>query len=140
MRRLMTLCTSFRKVTTYMFLCLHNVKSLVLPSLRREIDRLPRLGGGVAGRDGAVVRIVALLDRDPDPSFSYLVRIRADAEAEDTQNVGVRGRVDPDDPRRIVFRVSRALIPSSRFQIQLSVMNDPRGWPFSEPWQWATAP
>lgn len=109
-------------------------------ALSEEISRLPRLGGGVVGRDGAAVLIVALLDRDPDPAWTFLVRIRADADSEDTEVVGVRGRVDPDDPRRVVFRVSRALIPARRFQLLLSVMSDPRGWPFSEPWQWASVP
>lgn len=109
-------------------------------ALRAQIDHLPRLGGGVAGRDGASLRVVALLDRDPDPSWAYLVRVRADETAEDAENVGVRGRVDPEDPRRVVFRVPRALVPAGRFQLQLSVLDDPRGWPFSETWQWASAP
>lgn len=109
-------------------------------ALAASIARLPRLGGGVSGRDGAAVRIVALLDRDVDASLRFFVRIRADEDAGDTESVLVRGRLDPDDPRRVVYRVSRARIPSRRFQLQLCVLDDPRGWPYCEAWQWATAP
>ncbi|MCB9596221.1 MAG: ABC transporter permease [Sandaracinaceae bacterium] len=104
------------------------------------IDGLPRLGGGVAGRDGATVRVVALLDRDVDPSMTFFVRLRSDPDSEDTETITVRGQRDPDAPRRVVHRVSRALIPSSRFQLQLCALDDPRGWPFCETWQWASVP
>lgn len=109
-------------------------------TFRDAIDAIPRLGGGVAGRDGGAVRIVALLDRDPEPGWRFLARLRADPEASDTQMVTLRGRLDPEDPRRVTFRVSRALLPAARFQLQLLVLTDPRGWPYAEPWQWASAP
>lgn len=108
--------------------------------LRDSIEVFPRIGGGVSGHDGGSVRVVALLDREADPAWTYLLRVRADPSADDSNVVSIRGRLDPDDPRRVRFRVSRALIPSRRFQLLLSVMDDPRGWPFSETWQWATAP
>jgi len=109
-------------------------------ALAESIEELPRLGGGVSGRDGAAVRVVALLDREVDPSMRFFVRLRADEDADDTEAVLVRGRLDPDDPRRVVYRVSRARIPSRRFQLQLCVLDEPRGWPFCEVWQWASAP
>jgi len=109
-------------------------------ALSEPIERLPRLGGGVSGRDGAAVRIVALLDRDVDPSLRFFVRLRADEDAGDTEAVLIRGRLDETNARRVVYRVSRARIPSRRFQLQLCVLDDPRGWPFCEAWQWGTAP
>ncbi|MGE0786984.1 MAG: ABC transporter permease subunit [Sandaracinaceae bacterium] len=105
--------------------------------LRAEIDALPRMGGGVIGEDGATLRIVARLDRDGDPSWLYHARVRADPGSSDSEAVSVRGRVDPSDPRRVTFSVPRALLPSSRFQLQFLLLTDPNGWPYAEPWQWA---
>ena len=106
---------------------------------REAIEVLPRIGGGVVGADGASVSIVALLDRDPQPGWTYLARIRPGPESSDTQSIGIRGRPDPANPRRIVFRVSRALLPGARFQILFSVLTDRHAWPWSETWQWASA-
>ncbi len=108
--------------------------------LRADLDRLPRIGGGVTGAQGGAVELVALLDRDPDPSWRFLARVRADPGASDTEVVNVRGRRDPSAPRRVTFRVPRALLPASRFQLAFALLTEPRGWPYAEPWQWASAP
>ncbi|HEY8432925.1 MAG TPA: ABC transporter permease subunit [Sandaracinaceae bacterium] len=107
---------------------------------RASIERLPRIGGGVAGASGASVRVVAQLDRDADPTFTYWLRVRSGPEAGDTETVGVPGQVDARDPRRVTFSVHRALVPSARFQILFSVRPGEQGWAWSETWQWATAP
>jgi len=114
-------------------------------SLADPIARLPRLGGGVSARDGASIVIVALLDRTPAPTQRFYVRLRADTDASDTETVLVRGELDSSPSEsgvapRVSFRVSRALIPARRFQLQLSVMEEGSPWPFAEAWQWATAP
>lgn len=112
----------------------------IAESERASIEALPRIGGGVAGADGASVRIVATLDRDPSPTSEHWLRIRSRPDASEPQTVGVRGRIDPDDPRRVLFDVHRALLPSSRFQILFSVKPHEQGWAWSETWQWASAP
>ena len=107
---------------------------------RSAVDALPRIGGGVAGVDGGTLRVVALLDRDSEPGWRHFVSIRRGPDASDTETFAVRGRVDPDDPRRVVFRLSRALMPAARFQMLFSVETEPGAWPWSETWQWVTAP
>jgi hypothetical protein len=107
---------------------------------REAIDALPRIGGGVVSGEGGAVVLVAMLDRDPQSEWTYLARLRPGPESADTQSIGVRGRPDPENPRRVVFRVSRALLPGRRFQILFSVLTDPRGWAWSETWQWARNP
>lgn len=109
-------------------------------ALAASIAGLPRLRGGVVGRDGGAIRVVSFLDRDVAEGTTFFVRLRADPEAEDTETVGVRGVRDATSPRRVVYRVPGALIPARRFQLQLCALDDPRGWPFCETWQWATAP
>lgn len=108
--------------------------------LAAAIDALPRLGGGVVGRDGGAVQMVSLLDRDPPAGALFFVRLRADPKAEDTETVGARGQLDPTNPRRVTYRVPGALVPARRFQLQHCVLDDPRGWPFCETWQWASVP
>lgn len=107
---------------------------------RASLEALPRIGGGVAGGSGSSVRLVAVLDRDPEPSFTYFARIRSRPDASDPETVGVRGTSDPSDPRRVVFDVHRALIPSARFQLLFSIKPHEDGWAWSETWQWASAP
>lgn len=106
-------------------------------ALRDRIERIPRIAGGVAARDGGALRVVGLLDREPDPQTTFFVRLRADPEAEDTETIAIRGR---RDGRRVVCSVPSALLPAARFQLQLCALDDPRGWPFCETWQWASAP
>lgn len=104
------------------------------------IEALPRLGGGVSGAVGSDVRITAVLDRDPPPDLRIHARVRSGPEAGDSQVVGARCRAIEGQPRRYTCDLHRALLPSSRFQILLSAQPDERGWPFSETWQWASAP
>ena len=108
-------------------------------ALREDIEAIPRLGGGVVGGEGGAVQVVALLDRDPPPGLTYLLRVRSGPERSDTETVTLRGRPDPADPRRVRFEVPCALMPDARFQLQLAVLTEPRGWPYAEPWQWAEA-
>lgn len=105
---------------------------------RDAIEALPRLGGGVRGRDGAYLLLEARLDRDLPPGARVLARIRSGPDARDSETQAFEGERDATDPRRLVFRVHVALVPSSRFQILFSVAPSTRGWAFSETWQWAT--
>ncbi len=105
-----------------------------------SIEALPRIGGGVVGAEGSSLRVVATLDRDAPPDATIWLRIRARPDSPDPATLAVRGTRDPDDPRRVTFSVHRALIPSARFQLLFSVRPDEQGWPFSETWQWASAP
>lgn len=107
---------------------------------RARIDALPRIGGGVVGARDGRVRIVALLDRAPEPGWDFHVRLRRGPDAEDTEAFAVRGRADPDDPRRIRFEVPRALLPAARFQLLFGVRLEAHAWPWSATWQWASAP
>lgn len=105
---------------------------------RAAIDALPRLGGGVRGREGGSLVLEATLDRDAPPSASFFVQVRSGPNAGDTETVGVEGEVDPSNPRRVTFRLLAPLLPGGRFQILFSVAPGPRGWAFSESWQWAS--
>ena len=67
------------------------------------------------------------------------MRVRAGPTAGDTETFGVEGEVDPADRRRVTFRVLAPLLPGPRFQILFSVAPGPRGWAFSESWQWASS-
>jgi hypothetical protein len=106
---------------------------------QEAIDALPRLGGGVRGRSGSDLVLEATLDRDAPAEASFFVRVRSGPEAGDTEMFGVEGEVDPSDRRRVTFRVLAPLLPGARFQILFSVAPGPRGWAFSESWQWASA-
>ncbi len=115
-------------------------------AVRREADQqseaieaLPRLGGGVRAREGAYLVLEATLDRDAPAEASFFVRVRAGPTAGDTETFGVEGEVDPADRRRVTFRVLAPLLPGPRFQILFSVAPGPRGWAFSESWQWASS-
>jgi hypothetical protein len=107
---------------------------------RAEIEALPRIAGAVAGRDGWDVRVVARLDREPRSGWQYYVRVRSGPDADDTETVAIEGWQDHADPRRVVFRIPRMLVPGDRFQILFSIRTDAEGWPWSETWQWANAP
>ncbi|MBX3272170.1 MAG: hypothetical protein KF729_18030 [Sandaracinaceae bacterium] len=107
-------------------------------ALADAIEPLPRMSGGVVGRDGGVLLVAARLDRDVPASALFFVRVRATVDAEDTRTFSFRGRLDPADPRRVAFRLTRAVLPSTRFQLQLCALVDERGWPFCETWRWAT--
>jgi ABC-type transport system involved in multi-copper enzyme maturation permease subunit len=102
------------------------------------IDLIPRVGGAVAGRVDGDVRIIAELDRDPQPGWKYFVRLRRGPESSDTEAFGVEGFLE--GPRRVEFRVPSELVTSRRFQMMFSVLQHAEGWAWSETWQWATAP
>lgn len=105
---------------------------------REAIEAIPRLGGGVTESEGASVGVTAVLDREPPPAARFVVRLRAGPESGDTEVLSVVGAPSAEDPRRVLFRIHRALLPAARFQLLFSVQLDEQGWPFSETWQWAT--
>ncbi len=106
---------------------------------RASIDAIPRIGGGVAGRSGAGLSLVAVLDRDPGADARLYVRLRSGPDASDTSTVAVRGTPDEHDPRRVTFEVSSLLLASERMQVLFSAQPEPHGWAFSESWQWVGA-
>ncbi len=114
--------------------------SAIAEEQRATIDALPRIGGGVAGRDGGDVRIVASLDREPEAGWGYWVRVRLGPDAGPTDTIAFEGFPDRENPRRIVFRVPAVLLPGPRFQLLFAIETVPAGWMWSESWQWASAP
>lgn len=106
---------------------------------REAIDALPRLGGGVQAREAGHLRLEATLDRDAPPEARFYARVRSGPDAGDTETLVVEGEIDRADPRRVTFRVLAPLLPARRFQILFSVAPGPRGWAFSESWQWASS-
>ena len=98
---------------------------------RDAIDALPRIGGGVSA-DGS---LVAVLDRDADPAWRFLVAVRRGPEVDDSGVFMVRGRVQAEDWRRVRFHVPGSLVGASRFEVAFSVITEPGGWPYAEPWR-----
>jgi hypothetical protein len=104
------------------------------------MDELPRLSGGVAGRAGDEVLIVARLDRDAPVGATFTVTVREDADTPDSELQRAWGQPDEREPRRVELRLDGSSLRGRRFELQLGVQLVGHHLPIQEPWQSAVMP
>ncbi len=102
---------------------------------RDFLDRLPRLGGGVAGREDGELIVRLLLDRPVEtPAETYYLRVRRGPEVPEDQIYTFTTELEPDGSGA-VFRVPEDWIDSASFELQLGQSIPGSLWPFFEDWQ-----
>lgn len=98
------------------------------------LDQLPRLGGGLAQREGETLVFHLQLDRPVEtPAATYLLRVRRGPEA--TQEQTYSFRAEMADGSRAVFRVPQDWLGGDSFEFQFGQSISGSMWPFYEAWQ-----
>ncbi len=104
-------------------------------SERQFLQRLPRLGGGVVGREGGELLFRAGFDRPVTaPAEEYFLRVRQDPGTPDEQTYTVSASLAPG-ASNVELRLPAGRVGSGTFELQFGQSINGSIWPFFEDWQ-----
>lgn len=103
----------------------------------KRIETLPRIRGGVVGKNKGEIILSAVLDRDTQPQdLIYVVRYRKDSDAEEVYTHMIFGEIQPDKkPLEIRFNIPSDSLVGRRFEYQFGYIFNKETFPYFEEWQ-----
>ncbi|MBN1903661.1 MAG: ABC transporter permease subunit [Deltaproteobacteria bacterium] len=103
----------------------------------KRIEALPRLSGGVVGKEKGETILSAVLDRDlPQENLQFIVRYRKDSSVKHEDTHMIYGQIQWNkEPIEIRFSIPSFHLVGRRFEYQFGYIINQGDFPYFEEWQ-----